>query len=184
MERLSDKCPCNTPDCTHGGQCDYGCEKYAEWVSRIRDRLAAYEDVGLEPAEIDAVAALASKNCSQTADAISALLAEDAELQAYRASGLTPADLPRAAELAKTEKDGLCVVLDEKTALTMAAGARAIENNKKLWGVTYGWDIFGECGGPKEISYFEAAKRLRELAESALTRAEAEAALHRPLTEK
>lgn len=47
MERLSDKCPCNTPDCTHGGQCDYGCEKYAEWVSRIRERLAAYEDTGL-----------------------------------------------------------------------------------------------------------------------------------------
>lgn len=142
-------------------------EHSGPWVNR----LAAYEDTGLEPEQIMGLCGMDKR----------AKMADILRLEEY---GLTPADLPRAAELAKTEKDGLCVVLDEKTALTMAAGARAIENNKKLWGVTYGWDIFGECGGPKEISYFEAAKRLRELAESALTRAEAEAALHRPLTEK
>lgn len=52
MERLSDKCPCNMPDCSKGGQCDYGCERYAQWVADMRKSLAAYEDTGLEPSEI------------------------------------------------------------------------------------------------------------------------------------
>lgn len=52
MEKLSNKCPCNMPDCPHGGQCDYYCEKYAIWVSQMRASLEAYEDTGLEPEEI------------------------------------------------------------------------------------------------------------------------------------
>ena len=35
----------------------------------------------------------------------------DCEVQTFRASGLTPDDLPRAAELVKAEKEGRCVVL-------------------------------------------------------------------------
>lgn len=42
------------------------------------------------------------------ADAIHTLTAENA---AYRAFGLTPDDLPRAAELLKADREGLCVVL-------------------------------------------------------------------------
>lgn len=49
---------------------------------------------------------------------------------------------------------------NEKLLLAMRAGARAIANNKKLHGVTYCWDVFGENGGPKEISYLEAAQLL------------------------
>ncbi len=37
-----------------------------------------------------------------------------------------------------------------------------------MQGVIYNYDIFGELGAPKEISYFEAAKVLREAAEAAL----------------
>ena len=43
MERLSDKCPCNTFSCSRGGQCDYGCDDYAEWVSSVRQKLEDYE---------------------------------------------------------------------------------------------------------------------------------------------
>ena len=62
------------------------------------------------------------------------------------------------------EQDGRLVVLDEKTALSMYAGARAIENNKRLFGATYVYDIFGKQGGPKEIPYFDAANNLRNIA--------------------
>ena len=41
------------------------------------DRLAAYEDTGLEPGEIEAVARLASENCAKTAAAIDRLLADE-----------------------------------------------------------------------------------------------------------
>ena len=91
--------------------------------------------------------------------------------------GLTPDDLPRAAELLKAEREGQCVMLDEKTALAMFAGARAIESNKRLYKVICEWCIPGERGEPKEISYYDAAKRLHEMSEPALTLAEAEAAL-------
>ena len=42
-------------------------------------RLAAYEDTGLEPEEIQAIAGLASENCAKSADAIDKLLQDDAE---------------------------------------------------------------------------------------------------------
>ena len=61
--------------------------------------------------------------------------------------------------------------MNEKLYLAMRAGARAIKNNKRLWGVSYCFDIFGEFGGPKEIAYLEAARILQDAAE------EAEAAL-------
>ena len=55
-----------------------------------------------------------------------------------------------------------------KMALAMFAGARAIENNKRLLGASYCYDVVGLCGGPHEISYYEAAKTLREAAGKAL----------------
>lgn len=72
---------------------------------------------------------------------------------------------------------GLLVELDEKTALALAAGARAIENNKRLCGAMYCWDVFGVNGEPKEISYYEAANILRHLSEPLFAREEADAAL-------
>lgn len=59
-------------------------------------------------------------------------------------------------------------MIDEKTALAMCAGARAIEQTKRFESALYMWDIFGECGGPKELSYYEAAQTLRQLGEAAL----------------
>ncbi|MBO7668986.1 MAG: hypothetical protein J6S60_00215 [Oscillospiraceae bacterium] len=56
---------------------------------------------------------------------------------------------------------------DECLALAMLAGARAIEQNpRKYFGTTFVHDVFGDK--PKEISYHDAAKMLREEAEAAL----------------
>lgn len=56
---------------------------------------------------------------------------------------------------------------DERFALAMLAGARAIEQNpRKYFGTTFVHDVFGDK--PKEISYYDAAKMLREAAEAAL----------------
>ncbi len=102
-------------------------------LTEILDRLAAYEDTGLEPEGVQ--------------------------------------------ELVSAKKEGRLVVLDEKTLLAISAGARAIENNKRLWGTRYCWNVFGVNGEPKEISYYEAANILRQLSEPLLDREEAEAAL-------
>lgn len=70
-------------------------------------------------------------------------------------------------DLMKAEAQGR--VIDKKTALAMAAGARAIENNKRLQGITYVYDVFGENGEPKEISYGAAAKLLRVISTEVMT---------------
>ena len=76
-------------------------------VEKALGRLAAYEDTGLEPEEIKAIAGLASENCAKTADAIDKLLQDDAELKSYRELG--PID--RLQELAQADREGRCVVL-------------------------------------------------------------------------
>ena len=73
----------------------------------IINRLAAYEDTGLEPEEIKAIAGLASENCAKTADAIDKLLRDDAELKSYRELG----SIDRLRELAQADREGRCVVL-------------------------------------------------------------------------
>lgn len=107
-------------------------------------RLGHYEDTGLEPEDL-------KKAFNETA--ILKLAAQ--------ALSTTPDHLR---DLIKAEQAGRLVVLDEKTALSMYAGARAIENNKRLFGATYVYDIFGKQGGPKEIPYFDAANNLRNIA--------------------
>ena len=74
------------------------------------DRLAAYEDTGLEPEEITAIIGLASENCAKTADKIDQLLSDDKELGEYRALG--PIDRRR--ELKQADDEGRCVVLPFK----------------------------------------------------------------------
>lgn len=67
------------------------------------------------------------------------------------------------------EERGLLVRLDESVALAMLAGARAIEQNpRKYLGTTFMYDCFGE--NPKEITYYDAARKLREEAEAALVK--------------
>lgn len=91
------------------------------WYSDVgteRDRLhrlAAYEDTGLEPGEVNAVAGLASENCAKTADKIDQLLSDDKELEEYRALG--PID--RLRELAQSDREGRCVVLPCKAGDTV-----------------------------------------------------------------
>lgn len=95
-------------------------------VQGMRDavnRLAAYEDTGLEPQTI-----------SEILDGVS--------------------------EWYDAHKEGRLVVLDDRTALAIAAGARAIRGNKRLVGSKYVYDIFGKNGGPYEISYHEASEIL------------------------
>ena len=72
-------------------------------LDKIVDRLAAYEDTGLEPEEVNVIAGLASENCAKVADKIDQLLSDDKELEQYRALG--PID--RLRELAgRTVRDG------------------------------------------------------------------------------
>jgi len=59
--------------------------------------------------------------------------------------------------------------IDEGMAIAMLAGARAIEQNpRKYFGTTFVHDYFGE--NPKEITYHDAARKLREEAEAALAK--------------
>lgn len=62
--------------------------------------------------------------------------------------------------------------ISEKIALAMSAGARAIEQNKRLNGKIYIYDVFSN--NPKELSYREASEILREEAEQALINKELE----------
>lgn len=56
-------------------------------------------------------------------------------------------------------------VKPQDAVLAMRAGARAIVNNRRLEGATYVWDFRGKQGGPKEISYYDAAVLLAETAD-------------------
>lgn len=58
---------------------------------------------------------------------------------------------------------GRLVALDDGTALAIAAGARAIRENKRLVGSKYVYDVFGKNGGPYEISYHEASEILADI---------------------
>lgn len=82
----------------------------SETIAECIDRLAAYEETGLEPEEIQAIAGLASENCAKTADAIDKLLQDDAELKSYRELG----PLDRLCELAQADQEGRCVILPVK----------------------------------------------------------------------
>ena len=53
-------------------------------------------------------------------------------------------------------------------ALAMLAGARAIETSRRCAGAIFVRDPFGEHGAPQEMSYYSAAKLLREQGERLL----------------
>ena len=122
-------------------------------VCRLKSRLSAYEDSGLEPEEI---------KVHEAAKYNAGYYHGDEDRCRWIEKELGPIDHIR--DLIQAEQDERLVVLDEKTVLSMYAGARAIENNKRLFGATYVYDIFGKQGGPKEIPYFDAANNLRNIA--------------------
>ena len=155
MERLT----YNDDGCwqVHGADqnlCKQVCEEYSNCkscpIGRAIDRLAEYENKGLEPSEV-----LTGLEMAKVAIALT-------ELERWKATGLT---IERATELGKADQEGRVVVLDEKTALSIAAGARAIATSKRLCGASYCRDVFRDS---KKISYFEAANILYEIAEKAL----------------
>lgn len=79
----------------------------------------------------------------------------------------TWADLPKNGDYSAIIKVGTEDTL-RGLALAMLAGARAIETNRRCAGATYIRDPFGENDGPLELSYYEAAKTLREEGEGLL----------------
>lgn len=58
---------------------------------------------------------------------------------------------------------------DEKTALAMAAGSYAIRRAKRYFGASYMWDVHGQSGGPKELSFAAAAEILADLSHESLS---------------
>ena len=149
--------------CHEQGGCTKGCI-----VPRIYDRLAAYENL-MERWKLRSI-----EEADRIFHRVNALGGIDLMAQ-YRDIG----SIDHFRDLLQAEQEGRLVVLDEKTALCMCAGARAIENNKRLFGASYCYDVFGKRGGPKEISYYEASNHLRDVAEPVLDREEAEAALEK-----
>ena len=69
------------------------------------------------------------------------------------------------AEYKDLEEKGRLLIIDDKTALALCAGGRAIFNNERLQGTTYAYDIFGER---KTLSYYEAAHTLYSLGLTAM----------------
>lgn len=66
-------------------------------------------------------------------------------------------------KLCTAEREGNLIILTEQIKLSMNAGARAIENNKRYqYGTEYIWNLHSEDS--KTISYVEAAGVLRETA--------------------
>lgn len=59
-------------------------------------------------------------------------------------------------------------MISEETALAVLAGAYAISNSARFRGATFMWDIHGNQGGPKEISFHKAADKLRALGDMAM----------------
>ena len=127
---------CRENPCPYNGMCS----QRQTW-----ERLKEYEDTGFDPEEI----ADFMKRWEQTVE-IGGMLKKYC--------------IDHIRDLLHAEQDGRLVVLDEKIALSMYAGARAIENNKRLFGATYVYDVFGKQGGPKEIPYFDASNNLRNIA--------------------
>ena len=91
------------------------------------DRLAAYEDTGLEPEEVNVIAGLASENCAKVADKIDQLLSDDKELEQYRALG--PID--RLRELARADSEGRCVVLPKPAQAYYASAINVLQDMDK-----------------------------------------------------
>lgn len=98
MERLTERDEFGNADIIGVNSCEFQLRLRFDEFNLVTDalnRLAAYEDTGLEPQEIPTGLEMAQ---------IAMIL------QAYRASGLTPDDLPRAAELVKADREGRLTV--------------------------------------------------------------------------
>lgn len=78
--------------------CEYGNSQCPVVTQDVIDRLAAYEDTGLEPEEIISAVDMAKVACALE------------ELNAYKELG----SLDRLRELAEADREGRCVVLEKR----------------------------------------------------------------------
>ena len=132
MERLTTRCA------GHAIMAYEHEEKYTtqEWIDMLTERLAAYEDTGLSPEDVNDLASVReispeaeyaiNKHADSLIERLDKLLhKDDSALEAYRATGLTP---ERVAELSQAEQDGRLVVLPCKAGdtvyVTFAEGYR------------------------------------------------------------
>ena len=178
------------PDC---GSCR-NCDRLVGCMGRWAEALAAYEDTGLEPEEIqEAVDLFPWEDADIPAELkrwverstwhIRRCNELSKELQAYRASGLTPDELTEAAELYKAEKEGRVVEtctysqedIDSSVWDCSACGAAwsfecdgPIENNTRFC---------PECGAKIMMLTFREWDEDGDVVDREITRAEAEAAL-------
>ena len=152
MERLSDTA-IEIINELHTERLDY----YSEYIPLIdaANRLAAYEDTGLEPEEIY-------------------------EVRFLIAAQRDPQKLARLRELVLADQDGRLVVMPQKTVweLTMDAGPNCdMKCPVDAWDESLGCDL---CSKAKQFAYERPCtqERLKELGKTVfLTREEAEAAL-------
>ena len=129
-------------------------------------RLAAYENTGLKPEEVCAVAGLASDNCCKTANAIDQLLSDDAELDAYRALG-TIAHLRMLVEAEREGRFPLCAA--GTVVQTISGPVKIIGVNMRINGSWY-YAYRDKLGSVRGYKSDDFGKNVF------LTRAEAEAA--------
>ena len=121
------------------------------WTLRVPrqeavDRLAAYEDTELEPEDIATIKAVYEP--------------DHVELKAYRASGLTPDELPRAAELVKAEKEGRCVMLPCKINDIVCEIYRRIGGEDSIRPIQFWWSDIPRLGKTVFLTYAEAEAAL------------------------
>lgn len=145
MERLSEKLACVLYETI-----DALSQVAEDIIKAALDRLAAYEDTGLDPEDF------------KRAFTEATLLKLTAQYL-----GTSP---ERLRELLHAEQEGRLLILDEETALALAAVVYGCDTNRRLIGATHMWDFRGRCGGPKQITYSRAIQKLNGLAENVLNK--------------
>lgn len=185
MERLSERLQDVVHECI-----DAWSQVEEDIVTAAIKRLAAYEDTGVVPAQLSEIQTEAYDLGYQSCLNYKGLSWTEAEeLQRYRETGLKPEQIKDMAENAETrlltwfesqygysvgvlmdlldaKKAGRLLVLDEETALAIAAGAHGCNTNKRLFGASYMRNFRSD--NPQSISYYRAIEILTEIAEKAL----------------
>ena len=119
-----------------------------ELLDLFMNRLAAYEDTGLEPEQV--------KDMAENAE--TRLLTWFESQYGYSVGVLM--------DMLDAKKEGRVVVLDEETALALAACAHGCNTNKRLFGASYMRNFRSD--NPQSITYYRAIEVLTEMAERAL----------------
>lgn len=155
MERLSEKA-IDIINELHTERLDYNSE-YLPLIEAANS-LAAYENSGMEPCDYSAMSHALQQ----------AKRAREDLTEMIRIIG--GAGLDRLKELAEADKAGRLLILDDETALALAAVVYGCDTNRRLIGATHMWDFRGRCGGPKQITYSRAIQKLNGLAENVLNK--------------